>query len=51
MFFLKPADGAVGGHAAAVRDVYLDYQKLARRIADGVLEGSAASPSPVSGPL
>lgn len=36
MFFLKPADGAVGGHAAAVGDVYLDYKRLAARIAERV---------------
>jgi chromosome partitioning protein len=34
MFFLKPADGAVGGHAAAVNDAYLDYKRLASRIAE-----------------
>jgi len=34
MFFLKPADGAIGGHAAAVQDCYRDFRKLARRIAD-----------------
>jgi hypothetical protein len=36
MFFLKPADGAVGGYAAAVNDAYLDYKRLASRIADRV---------------
>jgi len=34
MFFLKPADGAIGGHAKAVQDCYADFQDLARRIAD-----------------
>ena len=34
MFFLKPADGAIGGHASAVQDCYRDFRELARRIAD-----------------
>ncbi len=34
MFFLKPADGAIGGHAAAVQACYRDFRELARRIAD-----------------
>ncbi len=34
MFFLKSADGAIGGHAAAVQDCYRDFRDLARRIAD-----------------
>lgn len=34
MFFLKPADGAIGGHATAVQDCYRDFQALATRIAD-----------------
>lgn len=33
MFSLKPADGALGGHAAAVRDCYDAFQKLVQRIA------------------
>jgi chromosome partitioning protein len=33
MFFLKPADGAIGGHMAAVQDCYRDFRDLARRIA------------------
>jgi chromosome partitioning protein len=33
MFFLKPADGAIGGHAAAVQDCYRDFKKLAHQIA------------------
>jgi chromosome partitioning protein len=36
MFFLKPADGAIGGHASAVQECYRDFQHLARRIADKV---------------
>lgn len=34
MFFLKPADGALGGHAKAVQDCYADFRNLARSIAD-----------------
>ena len=33
MFFLKPADGAIGGHAKAVQDCYRDFRDLARAIA------------------
>ena len=33
MFALKPADGAVGGHANAVRGCYRDFRALAREIA------------------
>ncbi len=29
MFFLKPADGALGGHAKAVQDCYRDFRQLA----------------------
>lgn len=32
MFFLKPADGAIGAHVAAVSDCYRDFQVLAQRI-------------------
>lgn len=34
MFFLKAADGAIGGHAAAAHDCYRDFQALALKIAD-----------------
>lgn len=34
MFSLKPADGALGGHGAAVADCYRDFEVLARRLAD-----------------
>jgi hypothetical protein len=34
MFLLRPADGAIGGHAEAVADCFRDFEKLARRIAD-----------------
>jgi len=33
MFFLKPADGAIGGHSAAVQDCYKDFHALALQIA------------------
>jgi len=34
MFFLKPADGAVGAHANAVNDCYWDFRRLATKIAE-----------------
>ena len=33
IFFLKPADGAIGAHVEAVRSSYNDFQRLAGRIA------------------
>ena len=33
MFALRPADGAIGGHANAVQDCYRDFRTLAREIA------------------
>lgn len=33
MFTLKPADGAIGGHAQAVQDCYRDFRALAQEIA------------------
>lgn len=33
MFALRPADGAIGGHAQAVQDCYRDFRSLAREIA------------------
>jgi len=33
MFFLKPADGAIGSHVEAVKNCYGDFQQLARKIA------------------
>ena len=33
MFALKPADGAIGGHANAVRGCYRDFRALAREVA------------------
>lgn len=35
MFFLKPADGALGAHTYAVQDAYNDFLKLAKEIARG----------------
>ncbi len=32
MFLLKPADGAIGGHATAVQDCYEQFRQLAERI-------------------
>jgi len=34
MFFLKPADGAIGGHAKAVQDCYRDFHALSLKIAE-----------------
>ena len=34
MFFLKPADGAIGAHVRAVTDCYLDFRALATIIAE-----------------
>jgi len=34
MFQLKPADGAIGGHAKAVQDCYSDFRALARKVAE-----------------
>ncbi len=34
MFLLKPADGAIGGHAAAVQACYEQFKGLAQRILD-----------------
>ena len=41
LFALKPADGALGGHANAVRDCYRDFRALARAVAQrcGVTAG------------
>ncbi len=33
MFFLKPADGAIGAHTKAVQDCYKDFKALAEKIA------------------
>ena len=34
MFLLKPADGAIGGHANAVADCRADFRRLARAVAE-----------------
>jgi chromosome partitioning protein len=34
VFFLKPADGAIGAHYDATRKAYDDFLSLARRIAE-----------------
>lgn len=34
IFHLKPADGAIGAHISAVRQVYDDFKKLAQKIAE-----------------
>lgn len=34
MFYLKPADGAIGAHSSAVHDCYKDFEALARTIAE-----------------
>lgn len=36
IFYLKPGDGALGGHTQAVRDCYEDFERLARAIAAAV---------------
>ena len=36
MFKLKPADGAFGGHQAAVQECYRDFRDLARKIVDRI---------------
>ena len=36
IFFLKAADGAIGGHLQSVQDSYDDFRSLARRIAGSV---------------
>ena len=33
MFFLQPADGAIGGHAQAVQTCYSNFRALAQEIA------------------
>jgi hypothetical protein len=36
MFYLRPADGAIGAHAAAVQTCYQDFRALAVNIAGRV---------------
>jgi len=39
MFLLKPADGAIGGHAGAVQDCWRQFEILAKRILERVSSG------------
>jgi chromosome partitioning protein len=51
MFLLKPADGAIGGHAAAVQDCDREFRALAQRIlAAERLEGAARPRDPLLRP-
>jgi len=36
IFYLKPADGAIGAHSSAVKKVYSDFASLAREIASRI---------------
>jgi chromosome partitioning protein len=36
MFMLRPADGALGAHVAAMQDCYAEYHSLAKKITAGV---------------
>jgi chromosome partitioning protein len=36
MFYLKPADGALGAHTGAVAEVYKDFKVLSKKIAHGI---------------
>jgi len=38
MFFLKVADGAIGAHASAVQGAYRDFQTLARKVLEPILQ-------------
>ena len=42
MFWLKPADGAIGAHVQAVQDCYADFQALASRILSAIGAATAA---------
>lgn len=44
IFELTSADGAIGGHAASVRDAYTDFRELARKILENVDNGNVGSP-------
>jgi hypothetical protein len=47
---LKPADGAIGGHATAAQGCYRDFAALARRIADRCGRGQRHSDGHEEGP-
>ena len=36
MFYLKPADGAIGAHVEAVQDCHRDFLRLARKLASAM---------------
>ena len=51
IFDLTPADGAIGGHAAAVRQAYHDFQDLSFRICSEIdLDGQQSVDTVVTGP-
>jgi hypothetical protein len=43
IFHLKPADGALGAHAAAARDARGDYKRVAERIAQATWQAEQRS--------
>lgn len=43
MFFLKPADGALGAHTYAVTEAYKDFQRVAQKIAEETQIGPLVS--------
>ena len=48
MFYLKPADGALGAHIYAVQSCFGDFEKLAKSIAERVgitLNDSSTAPA------
>jgi chromosome partitioning protein len=49
IFSLKPADGAIGAHVYAVKNVYKDFKELAQKIADRT-ELSLPNSQPTSEP-
>ncbi len=38
IFYLKPADGVVGGHYYSVQDAYQDFRSLAQQISEQIIE-------------
>jgi chromosome partitioning protein len=45
MFFLKPADGAMGAHTYAVQEAYRDFRRLAEEVARRANVGCPADPA------
>ena len=43
IFHLKPADGALGAHAAAARDARADFKSVAKRIAQATWKAESSS--------